>query len=152
VVAYRTAATPRLLDAVRRRARVGRCKLTLLVPTPYWDRYTVEAELVIELAVPLLEEAVGRPVEAVIGHPEPVDAVRELVMRSAVNEVIVSTLPKRVSRWLRWGILSRLRSAAGDRGDGRPVVSRPSCQRERRVLMHQMSVPCYSRTGGTRAS
>jgi hypothetical protein len=110
VVAYRTAAAPRLPDAVRRRARVGRCKLTLLVPTPYWDRYTVEAELVIELAVPLLEEAVGRPVEAVIGHPEPVDAVRELVMRSPVNEVIVSTLPERVSRWLRRGILSRLRA------------------------------------------
>ena len=110
VVAHRTAATPLLLDAVRRRAQVGRCKVTLLVPKPYWDRYTEEAELVVELAVPLLEEAAGRRVEAVIGNSDPVEAVRELVAAKAVNEVIVSTLPERVSRWLGRDVPSRLRA------------------------------------------
>ena len=110
VVAHRTAATPLLLDAVRRRAQVGWCKVTLLVPKPYWDRYTEEAELVVELAVPLLEEAAGRRVEAVIGNSDPVEAVRELVAAKAVNEVIVSTLPQRVSRWLRRDVPSRLQA------------------------------------------
>ena len=110
VVAHRTAATALLLDAVRRRAQVGRCKVTLLVPKPYWDRYTEEAELVVELAVPLLEEAAGRRVEAVIGNSDPVEAVREVVAAKSVNEVIVSTLPERVSRWLRRDVPSRLQA------------------------------------------
>ena len=110
VVAHRTAATPRLLEAVRRRAQVGPCRVTLLVPKPYWDPDTEEAELVVELAVPLLEEAAGRRVEAVIGDPDPVEAVRQLVAATVVNEVIVSTLPERVSRWLRRDVPSRLQA------------------------------------------
>jgi hypothetical protein len=110
VVAHRTAATPRLLEAVRHRAQAGRCRVTLLVPKPYWDPDTEEAELVVELAVPLLEAAAGRRVEAVIGDTDPVAAVRQVVEATAVNEVIVSTLPERVSRWLRRDVPSRLQA------------------------------------------
>lgn len=110
VVAHRTAATPRLLEAVRRRALVGGCRVTLLVPKPYWDPDTEEAELVVELAVPLLEAAAGRRVEAVIGDSDPVQAVRQLAAVKTVNEVIVSTLPERVSRWLRRDVPSRLKA------------------------------------------
>src|SRR5919109_5599471 len=88
VVAHRTAATPRLLAEVRRRAHAGRCRITLLVPKPYWDPDTEEAELVVELAVPLLEEAAGRRVDAVIGDCDPVEAVRELSEATPVDEVI----------------------------------------------------------------
>ena len=116
VVAHRTAATPRLLDEVRRRAEAGACRMTLLVPRPYWDPDTEEAELVVELAVPLLEAAVGRRVDAVIGDSDPVDAVRQLMVGTEVNEVIVSTLPERVSRWLRRDVPSRLQ------GLGLPVT------------------------------
>ena len=62
VVAHRTAASPRLLDAVRHRTEQGPCRITLLVPRPYWDPDTEEAELVVELAVPVLERAAGRHV------------------------------------------------------------------------------------------
>jgi len=110
VVAHRTAATPRLLEEVRRRAQQSRCRITLLVPRPYWDPDTEEAELVIELAVPLLEEAAGRHVEAVVGADDPVDAVREFMATDEVDEIIVSTLPQRVSHWLRRDVPSRMQA------------------------------------------
>jgi hypothetical protein len=108
IVALRTAATPRLLDAVRRRSEEGPCRFTLVVPRPYWDPDTEEAELVVELAVPVLEEACGRHVDAVIGAVDPVEAVRHVLESAPADEVIVSTLPHRVSHWLRRDVPSRL--------------------------------------------
>jgi hypothetical protein len=125
VVAHRTAATPRLLDEVRRRARAGRCRVTLLVPRPYWDPDTEEAELVVELAVPLLEAAAETRVESVIGAEDPVEAVRQLLARTEVDEIIVSTLPRRVSHWLRRDVPSRLRTL------GLPVTVVTATQSER---------------------
>jgi hypothetical protein len=110
VVAHRTAATPRLLAEVRRRAQESACRVTLLVPRPYWDPDTEEAELVIELAVPLLEEAAGGHVEAVVGDDDPVEAVRKFVSTNQVDEIILSTLPQRVSHWLRRDVPSRLQT------------------------------------------
>jgi hypothetical protein len=110
VVAHRTAATPRLLSELRRRAQVGRCKITLLVPRPYWNPDTDEAELVVELAVPVLEVAVGGRIEALIGDSDPVEAVRQLLASTDVDEVIVSTLPQRVSKWLHRDVPSRIQA------------------------------------------
>jgi hypothetical protein len=110
VVAHRTAATPRLLEAVRRRAERGPCRVTLLVPRPYWNPDTEEAELVVELAVPLLEEAAGGHVEAMVGDSDPVEAVRQFMADTEVDEIIVSTLPQRVSHWLRRDVPSRLQT------------------------------------------
>jgi hypothetical protein len=66
--------------------------------------------LVIELAVPLLEEAAGGHVEAVVGGDDPVEAVRQFVSTNQVDEIILSTLPQRVSRWLRRDVPSRLQT------------------------------------------
>jgi hypothetical protein len=125
VVAHRTAATPRLLDEVRRRARAGRWRVTLLVPRPYWDPDTEEAELVVELAVPLLEEAAGTHVESLIGAEDPVEAVRQFLATTEVDEIIVSTLPRRVSHWLRRDVPSRLQAL------GLPVTVVTATQSER---------------------
>ena len=108
VVAHRTAATPRLLDEVRRRTQQGPCRITLLVPRPYWDPDTEEAELVVELAVPVLEEAAGGHVDALIGESDPVEAARRFVASGDVDEIILSTLPRRVSHWLRRDVPSRM--------------------------------------------
>jgi hypothetical protein len=111
VVAHRTAATPRLMDEVRRRAQAGPCRVTLLVPRPYWDPDTEEAELVVELAVPLLEDAAGGHVDAVIGDSDdPTEAVRTFIAAQPVDEIIVSTLPQRVSHWLKRDVPSRLQA------------------------------------------
>jgi hypothetical protein len=101
VVAHRTAATPRLLEQVRARAKQEPCSFVLLVPRPYWDPETEEAAKVIELALPLLEEAAGAHVEAMVGDTDPLVAIKSALERSPFDEVIVSTLPHRVSHWLR---------------------------------------------------
>ena len=54
----------------------------------------------IEMAVPVLEEASGQPVKGWVGDHEPLAAVEDAVNREHFDEIIVSTLPTRVSRWL----------------------------------------------------
>jgi hypothetical protein len=100
VVAHRTAATPTLLDEVRARARRSPCSFTLLVPRPYWDPQTEEAAATLELALPLLDEAASGHVEGTIGDSDPYVAVEQAVERGGFDEIIISTLPARVSRWL----------------------------------------------------
>lgn len=128
IVAHRTAATPRLLDEVRRRAAKGTCEFTLLVPRPYWDPDTEEAATVLELAIPLLDEAVGSHVEGRIGASDPFEAVREAVEREHFDEVIVSTLPQRVSHWLRRDLPHRVEQL------GLPTTVVTASQSDRQVL------------------
>jgi hypothetical protein len=101
IVAHRTAATPLLLSTVRARAAQSSCSFALLVPRPYWDPDTEEAAATLELAIPLLEEAAGGHVEGIIGDTDPFLAVRQTLATVDVDEIIVSTLPARVSHWLR---------------------------------------------------
>jgi hypothetical protein len=127
VVAHKTAATPGLLDAVRARARRSPCAFTLLVPRPYWDPETDEAATTLELALPLLDEAAGGHVEGIVGDIDPFVAVKDALEQFGFDEVIVSTLPARVSRWLRRDVPHRLRSL------GLEVTVVTAKQREREV-------------------
>ena len=128
IVAHRTAATPRLIEAVRRRAAEGACEFTLIVPRPYWDPDTEEAATVLELAIPLLDEAAGSHVEGRIGATDPFDAVREVVEVEEFHEVIVSTLPQRVSHWLRRDLPHRVEQL------GLPTTVVTASQADRRVV------------------
>jgi len=110
VVAHRTAATPALLEVVRERAARGPAVFTLLVPnTPHGlarvtdpeDQDDDEANAVLELAVPLLEEAAGGPVTGMVGDPNPLNAIHDAVNLHGFDEIIISMLPTRVSRWMR---------------------------------------------------
>jgi hypothetical protein len=101
VVAHRTAATPRLLDEVRARAQRSPCTFTLLVPRRYWDPDTEEAAATLELAIPLLDDAVGGHVEGIVGDSDPFVAVQHTLVSGSYDEIIISTLPARVSQWLR---------------------------------------------------
>ena len=109
VVANRTAATPALLDAVRERAGRGPCSFTLLIPNAAHGLHRVvdpedqgqnEAEDTLELALPLIEKAAGGPVKGMIGDPEPLAAIQDAVNIHGFDEIIISTLPKKVSRGL----------------------------------------------------
>jgi hypothetical protein len=109
IVAHRTAATPKLLAAVTERAGQGECAFTLLVPRDYWEEQTERAAAVVELALPLLEQAAGRRVEARIGDSDPLVAVRDALADGSFDEVIISTLPQRISRWLHRDLPGRVR-------------------------------------------
>ena len=108
VVAYRTAATPPLIEQVRSRAAAGPCRFTLLVPRPLWDADTEESALTLELAIPLLDEAAGGRVEGIVGDSDPYHAVAAELERGRYDEVIVSTLPARVSHWLHIDLPARV--------------------------------------------
>jgi hypothetical protein len=110
VVANKTAATPALLEAVRERAARGPATFTLLVPKHVHGLHGVvdaqdvvedESQHVIELALPLLEDAAGGPVEGMIGDHEPLAAIQDAVNLHGFDEIILSTLPTTVSRWLK---------------------------------------------------
>jgi hypothetical protein len=126
VVAHKTAATQPLLDAVRERARRGPCTFTLLVPNAAHGLHKVvdpedqgasEAQTVIDQALPRLSEAAGAPVEGIVGDPDPGAAVQDAINLHGFDEVIISTLSARLSRWLKLDLPSKVS------GMGLPVTT-----------------------------
>jgi hypothetical protein len=126
VVAYKTAATQPLLDAVRERAQRGRATFTLLVPTPAPGLHKVvdpedqgggAAQQVIDQAAPALSDAAGSPVEGIAGSTDPIAAVEDAINLRGFDEVIISTLPSKVSHWLRLDLPSKIT------GMGLPVTT-----------------------------
>src|SRR5918998_141863 len=105
VVANRTAATPLLIDAVRSKAAERPCTFTLLIPN---EPRKGGADWTLETAIPLLERAAGAPVEGMVGEEDPFEAVSSALRERGFDEVIVSTLPKRVSEWLRRDLPHRI--------------------------------------------
>jgi hypothetical protein len=126
VVAHKTAATQPLLDAVRERARRGTATFTLLVPNPAHGLHKVvdaedqgagEAQGVLDVALPKLSEAAGAKVEGIVGDPDPSAAVQDAINLRGFDEIIISTLSPRVSRWLKLDLPSKIS------GMGLPVTT-----------------------------
>jgi hypothetical protein len=117
VVAHKTAATTPLLDAVRERAQRGPARFTLLVPNPTHGLHKVidaedvgagEAKSVLDGALPKLSEAAGTPVEGIVGDPDPSAAVQDAINLRGYDEIIISTLSPKVSRWLKLDLPSKV--------------------------------------------
>jgi hypothetical protein len=125
IVANRTAATDKLLEAVRRRVEAGPATLHLLVPaTPRGLHRVVDPEVAgrqeaaaqLELALERLREAAGADVSGHVGDADPMAAISDTLHEREIDEIIISTLPRRLSRWMRLDLPSKVR------GLGKPVV------------------------------
>ena len=55
----------------------------------------------------LLSEAAGAPVTGHVGDHEPLMAIEDAINRGPYEELIISTLPHRVSRWLHLDLVSK---------------------------------------------
>lgn len=125
ILAHQTAATPQLMGAVRERAHRGPARFQLVVPRRPHGMHRVvdpqeagrdEAERVLREALPALSRAAGSEVVGSIGDSEPLMALHDAVNLGHYDEIIISTLPLGVSRWLRLDIVSKAR------GLGLPVT------------------------------
>lgn len=94
------------------------------VPEP--DAFAL-AEERLDRGIDLIRQ-LGCTVTGQVGDPDPMQAIDDVLARQSVDEVIVSTLPAGVSRWLRLDLPSRLRrrhnlpvttvTASGPEGEG----------------------------------
>jgi hypothetical protein len=119
IVAHQTADSRELIDAVSRRVDEGPCTFTLLVPSrapgprdvaSSEDSGAREAEERLEVAIPLISEAAGEAIVGVVGSPEPLAAVQDALNLLGFDEVIISMLPVRLSRWFRLDLPRKVRA------------------------------------------
>ena len=120
VVANRTAESEELQQALKDRAAKGDSpKFTLVVPSAHGlakaanpDEDIPEAQGHVDNAVARLREA-GLDVEGHLGDPDPVAAVQDAHNTGTFDEVIVSTLPTHLSKWLRVDLPRKAAHATG---------------------------------------
>jgi hypothetical protein len=121
VVANRTAESPELLDALRARAVQGPCAFTLLVPsTPHGLAWAAdmhaggdEAEQHRQAFVDELREEGLNVVSAKVGDPDPLAAIQDECNFHEYDELIVSTLPLKISKWLHIDLPRKAEAATG---------------------------------------
>src|SRR4051812_15463788 len=98
IVANQTAGTHLLLEEVERRARERPTQFALLIPNVASGK---RADWTMESAIPLLERAARGPVEGIVGGADPFESVKQALDDGRYDDVLISTLPKRTSEWLR---------------------------------------------------
>jgi hypothetical protein len=116
VVADKTADSPDLLAALQRTSRSG-ASFTLVVPAvPHglawaadmkagWAEAATRAD---RAATQIRREGLELD-EVIVGDPDPFAAVGDALHARRFDSVIVSVLPKGISRWLALGLPARLR-------------------------------------------
>lgn len=121
VVANRTARSPELLQALKTRTVHGPCEFTLLVPsTPHglaWaaDPHSGEdraAEQREAFVAHLRDEGVA-VADAKVGDGDPLAAIQDECNFTTYDELIVSTLPLTISKWLHLDLPTKAEAATG---------------------------------------
>ena len=99
IVANRTAATPLLMEEVRRRAGEQPTQFSLLIPNVTSKDH---GDWTLANALELLERAARAPVEGYTAEEaDPFEAVKRAVAEGDFEDILISTLSKRTSEWLR---------------------------------------------------
>lgn len=121
VVANRTAESPELLEALRQRAQQGEVAFTLLVPaTPHGVAWVADmhsggsdAESHMLATVERLRSEGLEVTAGKVGDPDPVAAVQDEVNFESYDEIVVSTLPGSISKWLKLDLPHRVGRSTG---------------------------------------
>ena len=118
IVANQTLASPALSVEVAKRIAEGPSTFHVVVPlTPIVHRLTWDEDesrrAAQERLDALLEHVrtAGAEASGEIGDPDPIAAVRDALRSVEVDEIILSTLPAGISRWLGQDVPSCLRGS-----------------------------------------
>lgn len=117
LVANRTASGPHVRDAIRAR---WPCQVTVLVlATPparswTWDEADVRREARGRMTEALTQlRRSGIDVRGILGDFSPMQAIRDAIEADRYDEIVISTLPARTSRWLKQDLPARVARAFG---------------------------------------
>ncbi|MGI8573153.1 MAG: hypothetical protein ACR2L9_11100 [Solirubrobacteraceae bacterium] len=106
IVANLTAATPFLLQEVKRRAEERPTAFSLLIPNVDLRR---TSDWSLEVALKMLSKAAGSPVKGLAGASDDAfESISQTVSEGTYDEILISTLPKRTSEWLRRDLPDRV--------------------------------------------
>ena len=115
IVANQTAAGSHLAACVKEKMAEGECRFTLLVPaTPTADHLTWTEGEARTIAEERMNEALGRlraigaQVEGIVGDPRPLSAIGDALLAQPHDEIVLSTFPLGVSRWLKQDLPHRV--------------------------------------------
>jgi GABA permease len=115
VVANRTLGGGHLLATVRACLAAGPSEFHVLVPASHttdltWTEGSDRAAAVDRLAEAMARfRAVGATVTGEVGDANPMEAIGDTLRREHFDEIILSTLPPGVSRWLGQDLPTRVR-------------------------------------------
>jgi hypothetical protein len=118
VVGNQTLDSPELTEAIRERVAAGPARFHIVVPaTPVQRGLTWDEDEARIAAQDRLTATIGRwaeldaQVTGEIGHRDPIEATEDALRGRQVDEVILSTLPPGISRWLGQDVPSRLKGS-----------------------------------------
>jgi hypothetical protein len=118
VVGNQTLDSPELAEAIAERMSIAPATFHLVVPaTPIQRGLTWDEDEARSAAQTRLDDAldrlrsIGATVSGEIGHRDPVEATEDALRGREVDEVLLSTLPPGVSRWLGQDVSSRLKGS-----------------------------------------
>jgi hypothetical protein len=112
VVASVTAGSPELIAALRARAERSPATFTFVVPATRAAGGYAAAGKRLEQVLGVLREA-GLQADGSVGAEDPVVAVIEVWNPGRFDEIVVSTLPMHLSKWLHAGLPERISKVTG---------------------------------------
>jgi nucleotide-binding universal stress UspA family protein len=115
VVANRTLGGEHLMEVVRRCLAEAACSFHVVVPAEEPADHTFTDGEAQAAAEERLKQALerfrklGAETDGEVGDHRPLDAIADALNRESYDEIIISTLPVRLSRWLKVDLPQRAR-------------------------------------------